>query len=177
LVGMFAMVLAAMSSMLSAMLWVVRYDVVPAVWPDLACQGRDARDESTARRRTLLIGIGLCVLTILLACIANAFLGIGFTSSNFLIVLIACCCAQLSFAPLLLPAIFGAPAAEGTQRGALSDPWALIILGVGAAIGIAMLAAYGATKAEPWLWAAIPACLASGTVLLLLARLSRGSRR
>jgi hypothetical protein len=177
LVGMFAMVLAAMSSMLSAMLWVVRYDMVPALWPDLACQGSDARDESMARRRTLLIGIGLCVLTVLLACLANAFLDIGFTSGNFLIVLIACCCAQLSLAPLLLPAIFGAPAAKHTQLGSLSGPWALIILGVGAATGIAAVAVYGASGAEPWLWAAIPACLASGTVLLGLARVCRPSWR
>ena len=43
--------------------------------------------------------------------------------------------------------------------GAVSAPWALLIVGVAAASGIAAVIVYLATGAEPWLWAAVPACL------------------
>jgi hypothetical protein len=58
--------------------------------------------------------------------------------------------------------------------GAVSAPWALIIVGVAAACGIAPVIVYVATGAETWLWAAIPACLGSGIVLFAVAQLSRG---
>jgi hypothetical protein len=56
----------------------------------------------------------------------------------------------------------------------VSAPWALVIVGVAAASGIAAVIVYVATGAEPWLWAAVPARLGSGFVLFAVARLSRG---
>src|SRR5205085_3561128 len=84
LIGMFAMALAAMSSMLSALLWVLRYDVLPALWP---------QEDGAQTRRTILVGACLCVVAILLVYVAAEFLGMTLTSGNFLALLIACCCA------------------------------------------------------------------------------------
>jgi hypothetical protein len=170
LVGMFAMALGAMSSMFSASLWIFRYDMLPALWPDLDPGRLQPGDEAIARRRTILAGCGFCLVAILLVLLANALLGIGFTSSTFLALLIACCCAQLSFAPLvLLPIVLG-----GRRLRAVSAPWALLIVGVAAAGGIAAVIVYLATGAEAWLWAAIPACLGSGVALFAVAALGRG---
>jgi hypothetical protein len=167
LVGMFAMALSAMSSMFSASLWILRYDMLPAFWPDLGPERIQPGDEAIARRRTILAGSGFCLAAILLVHVADSFLGIGFTSSTFLGLLFVCCCAQLSFAPLVLAPILGA----------VSAPWALLIVGVAAASGIAAVIVYLATGAEPWLWAAIPACLGSGVALFAVARLWPAARR
>jgi hypothetical protein len=170
LIGMFAMALSAMSSMFSASLWVLRYDMLPGLWPSLGPEQIKPGDEAIATRRTILVGCGLCLVAILLVAVADALLGMSFTSSTFLAVLFACCCVQLSFVSLIL-----APIGLGAiGMGAVSASWALIIVGVAAACGIAAVIVYVATGAETWLWAAIPACLGSGIVLFAIARLSRG---
>jgi len=166
LVGMFAMALSAMSSMFSASLWILRYDMLPALWPERIKPG----DEAIARRHTILVGCGFCIAAVLLVAVADTLLGMSFTSGTFLAVLIACWCAQLSFVPLVLAPI----APSGRGMGAVSAPWALVIIGVAAASGIAAVIVYLATGAEPWLWAAVPACLGSGLVLFAVARLCRG---
>jgi peptidoglycan/LPS O-acetylase OafA/YrhL len=58
----------------------------------------------------------------------------------------------------------------------VSSGWALGILAVGAAIGLVAVALYASTGRESWLWAAVPACLASGLVLFMLARLWPGKK-
>jgi len=168
LLGIIAMALSAMSSMLSASLWVLRYDVLPALWPALAPDRITPGDEATARRRTILAGCGLCFAAILLTGLADTLLGMSFTSGTFLAALFACWCAQLSFVSLVL-----GPIVQRGYMGAVSAPWALVIVGVAAASGIAAVIAYLATGAEPWLWAAVPACLGSGLMLFAVARLSR----
>ena len=60
IVGIFAMSLSATSSMLSASLWVLHYDLLPALWPILTPEGMKPGDEVIARRRTVLVGCGLC---------------------------------------------------------------------------------------------------------------------
>jgi hypothetical protein len=160
LVGMFAMALSAMSSMLSAVLWLLRYDVVPAFWADPV----------SPSRRAILVGVGLCIISILLVAVAGRFPGLTFTSSNFLMLLIGCCCAQLAFAPLLLPTLL-APTTSMQVR--ISAPWAAGALVAAAATGIAAVAVYAATGTEAWLWAAMPACVGAGTVFLLIGHLLR----
>jgi len=169
LLGMFAMALSAMSSMLSASLWVLRYDVLPALWPALAPDRVNPGDEAMARRHTILVGCGLCFAAILLTDFAETLLGMSFTSSTFLAALFTCWCSQLSFVSLVL-----GPIVQRSGMGAVSAPWALVIVGVAAASGIAAVSAYLATGAEAWLWAAVPACFGSGLVLFAVARLSRG---
>jgi hypothetical protein len=165
LLGVLAMALSAMSSMFSASLWVLRYDVLPALWPALAPEGISSGDEAIARRRAILVGCALCLAAILSMHVADSLFGVDFTSTTFLALLLACCCAQLSFVSLLL-----GPLAQSGGSGAVSAPWALVIVGVAAASGIAGVIVYLATGAEPWLWAAVPACLGSGIVLFAIAR-------
>jgi len=141
--------------------------MLPALWPSLGPEQIKPGDEAIATRRTILAGCGLCLAAILLVAVSDILLKMSFTSSTFLAVLSACWCAQLSFVSLIL-----APIGLGARgMGAVSAPWALLIVGVAAASGIAAVIVYLATGAEPWLWAAVPACVGSGLVLFALARL------
>ncbi len=106
------------------------------------------------------------------SCLADAYLKISFTSSAFLALLFAFCCAQLSFVPLILGPLMGR---AGDASGTVSPGWALAILAVGAAAGVGAVAIYVATGNEPWLWAAVPACLGSGLVLFAIARMTSTS--
>jgi hypothetical protein len=170
LVGIFALALSAMSSMLSASLWVLRYDLLPTLWPMLSPE--QISDESIARRRIILVECGFCVGAILLVVVADTLFGMSFTGTTFLAVLCACFCAQLSFIYLMLESL----ALTGRRMGAVSASWAVLIVGVAAASGIAAVIVYLATGAEAWLWAAVPACLGSGLTLFAVARLCRGQR-
>ena len=171
LVFTFFLALPAITSMLSASLWVVRYDMLPALWPALVAERIRPEDEPIARRRTILIGCGLCVAAFLLVLAADSLLGTLFTPGNFLAVLLACWCAQIPFFPLLVTSLV-----QRSGSGTVSACWAFIVVAVAATLGIAAVIAFLATGAEPWLWAAVPACLGSGLVLFAVARLARGHR-
>jgi hypothetical protein len=167
LLGVFAIALSTMSSLFSASLCTVRYDVLPAVWPELASAKGDDAGEAT--RWTVIAGGGLYVLTTVAGLfIADACLKVSYTSSAFLALLFAFSCAQLAFVPLVLGPLIGR-----TRDGfaTVSAAWALVILACSAAAGPIAVAIYLATGSEPWLWAAVPACLASGLLLFTLARL------
>jgi hypothetical protein len=165
--GIFTMALSAASSMLSASLWVLRYDLLPALWPMLSPEQIRPADEAIARRRTILVGCGLCVGAIFLVVVADALFGMSFTASTFFAVLCGCFCAQLSFISLVLTSL----GLTGRYMGAVSAPWALLIIGVAAASGIATVTVYLTSGAEPWLWAAVPACVGSGLMLFAIAQL------
>jgi hypothetical protein len=170
LVGGFAMALSTMSSLFSAGLCAIRYDILPAFRPDLASAKSPPAEE--ARRRAIMAGAAVYLVMIIAAfLLADAYLEISFTSSEFLGLLFALCCAQLSFVPLLLAPLMGRRRAGDAT---VSSGWALVILAVGAAVGLVAVVLYAATGHEPWLWAAVPACLASGLVLSMLARLWPG---
>jgi len=167
LLSVFAMALSTMSSLLSASLCTVRYDVLPSLWPELASAKADGAGEAT--RWTAIAGGGLYVVTTIAGfLIVDAYLQVNYTSGTFLALLFGFSCAQLSFVPL----IFG-PLLGRTREGfaTVSSTWALVILACGAAAGLIAVAIYIATGSEPWLWAAVPACLASGLLLFALARL------
>jgi hypothetical protein len=167
LLSVFAIALSTMSSLLSASLCTVCYDVLPAVWPKLASAKGDDAGEAT--RRAAIAGGGLyAVTTIAGFFVADAYLQVNYTSGAFLALLFAFSCAQLAFVPLVLGPLIGR-----TRDGfaTVSSAWALVILACGAAAGLIAVAIYLATGREPWLWAAVPACLASGLLLFVLARL------
>ena len=108
LVGVLALTLSTMSAALSASLCAIRYDIVPAFWPDPgSLEKAGAAPETSAKRRTLAAGAGFCVAIALTSCLADAYLKISFTSSAFLALLFAFCCAQLSFVPLILGPLMG----------------------------------------------------------------------
>jgi hypothetical protein len=166
LIFVFAVALSTMSALFSASLCTIRYDMLAALWPKLA-PGQEASMEATATRRTLVAGGGLALAFAAAFWVADASLQISFTSSTFLALLFAFCCAQLSFAPLVLGPIVGRVRGG---FGTVSPGWALVILGFGAASGVAAVTVYLITGSETWLWAAVPACLGSGMVLFAIAR-------
>jgi hypothetical protein len=161
LVGLFAMALSAMSSMLSAMLWVMRYDVLPALSPD------------PSPTRALVAGAGMCILAILLVYAAAELLGMKFTSSSFLVLLVGCCCAQLALAPLLMRDLL--TAGRSTRPEDLSASWSITAVLTAAGAGIAALVLCGVTGSEAWLWAALPVTVGTGIAALLSARFLRRS--
>ena len=163
-----AAALSTMSGMFSAALCTIRYDLLPAVSPQLA-QGQVQRDDAKATRQTLVAGIGLCVAFATAFVVAELFIEDGAASNAFLAVLLASSCAQLSLAPIIVgPIIWRTGARDGA-----SARWAGVALGVAAASGIAAVAAYVLTGAEGWLWSAVPATLGSGLVLFAIARARR----
>jgi hypothetical protein len=167
LLSVFAIALSTMSSLLSASLCTVRYDVLPAVWPELASAKGDDAVEAT--RRTVTAGGTLYAVTTMAGLfIADAYLKVNYTSSAFLALLFAFSCTQLAFVPLVL-----GPLISKTRDGfgTVSSAWALVILACGAAAGLIAVAVYLVTGSEPWLWGAVPVCLASGLLLFTLARL------
>jgi hypothetical protein len=114
------------------------------------------------------VGFFLAIVAVFLA--AETSFQISF-SSTFLALLFACCCAQLSFVPLVLGPIVG----RTNGRFATVGPrWALLILCSGAASGAGAVAIYVATGSEAWLWAAVPVCIGSGSFLFVIARLWPG---
>ena len=173
LVGVLALALSTMSAALSASLCAIRYDIVPALWPEPgSAEKAGATQDVPAKQRTLAAGLGLLVVIVAASCLADAYLKVSFASSAFIALLFAFCCAQLSFVPLILGPLMRR---TGDASGAVSPGWALAILVVGAAIGIGAVALYAATGTEPWLWAAVPACLGSGLVLFAIARMTSTS--
>jgi hypothetical protein len=167
LICVFAVALSTMSALLSASLCTIRYDLLAAVWPELAPGQPQVSNEALARRRTLVAGGALVLAFAAVFCVAEVFLRIDFTSSTFLALLFAVCCAQLSFVPLVLGPIL---ARSRGSWGTVSPGWALAILGCGATAGVAAVTVYLATGTEAWLWTAVPACLGSGLVLFVIAR-------
>ena len=167
LLSVFAMALSTMSSLLSASLCTVRYDVLPSLWPEL--NSAKADDAGEATRWTAIAGGGIYVATTIAGfLVVDAYLKVNYTSGAFLALLFAFSCAQLSFIPLILGPLLGRTS-EGFAT--VSSTWALVILACGAAAGLVAVAIYVATGSEPWLWAAVPACLASGLLVFALARL------
>jgi hypothetical protein len=77
----------------------------------------------------------------------------------------------------LLPLVLGPIVGRGRRgNGSVSARWALTILGSDGVVTAAALAAYLITANEAWLWAAVPACLATGMLLFAIARVGfRGS--
>ncbi len=168
LVGVLAIASSTMSSLLSASLCTFRYDMLPLLCPDRASAEAPASDQATAMRHTIAAGGGMCVVILIASYLVGEGLGITFTSSKFLALVIAFSCAQLAFVPLVLgPLVSRTPEGFGT----VGPGWALGILGLGAAMGVGAVTIYLATGQEPWLWAAVPACLASGALLFAMARL------
>jgi hypothetical protein len=169
LVGVLAIASATISSSFSAGLCTIRYDILPVVWPQLAAE--DPSREPLAGRATLLAGGGLFIAIIAAAIIADCLVSTSVASGTFLAVLFVLCCAQLALAPLVFAPLIGR-ASEGTDT--LSPRWALAVLGTGAGSTAGVVMIYAVTGTEGWLWAAVPACLASGLFVLILGRLRAG---
>ena len=168
LISLFAAVLSTTSSMFSASLCAIRYDILPAFWPELASDRTRASQEPFAARRAVLAGAGLYLVVGTAYYLADAQLQISFTSNKFLALLFVFYCAQLSFVPLILGPVIGQ---AGRASVNVSSGWALVIMGASAAAGAGAVCVYLTIGDELWLWAAVPACLVSGLLLFAAARL------
>jgi hypothetical protein len=176
LIGVVAMALSTMASIFSASLCAIRYDILPAIWPEFTTRPATATDataaaaEATARRRVLIAGSGLYVAMFAALCLADAFSDTNSVNLGVLALLFALFCAQLTFVPLVLWPVIGRRVAG---YGTVSPAWALAILGIGTAVGVSAATIYLATGNESWLWAAVPGCLGSSFLLFAVARLHR----
>jgi hypothetical protein len=161
LVTLIAMAVVTMGAMFSATLATIRYDLIPAVAPSLA----QPSDPALAGGRAVLAGGGLCVAMLIILVLLNDHLEPGFAGARFVSLQLACLCAQLAFAPLVLgPMIFG-------KAGVVSPAWAIAVLGAGVAAGQGLVFVSLHGEYKTWLWAAIPACLGVGFSLYALALL------
>jgi len=161
LVSLIAMAVVTMSAMFSATLATIRYDLIPAFSPNLA----QPSDQALAWRYAVTAGGGVCVTMLLILSLLNDYLDPSFASARFVNLQLACFCAQLAFAPLVVgPLVFG-------NAGVISPAWAIAVLGGGVAAGQGLVMVSLQPEYKTWLWAAIPACLAVGWLLYAVALL------
>lgn len=166
LIGAVMIALSTMSMTFSAVLCVLRYDILPSVQRASAL-AEPGLAEDAGTRRAVTAGSALLVVMLVVFCALAAQLQIDFTGGGFLALVFAFSCAQLACAPLVLGPVCGA----GRGFTGVSPLWALTVLAVGSAAGVGGAAIYLATGQAPWLWAAVPACLVSGFVVFAIARL------
>jgi hypothetical protein len=152
LVAVMAIALSTIASGFLAGLCSLRYDILPA----------------QAETSSGNIGGRLFFLAIVLALIvASEMLPMDFTSESFLAFVFALGCPVLSFAPLIVSAIF--------NHRSTGPVWALSILASGVVCMAGGLIGFIATGNDAWLWGSVPACLAAGFSVTAAAWLSHGS--
>jgi hypothetical protein len=169
LIGLLAIVLSAMSALLSASLCALRYDVVPLLIAGPPSTGSPVTDEARLRRRSVMLGAGIYLIVFLVAVAAEA---LQLRSTSTAALLFAVAGTQLSYVPLVLGPIIGA---TGRGFGPVSQGWAMVIICAGFLGTVCAVALSLATADEWWLWAAIPANL--GLSVLLYALVQRFSKR
>lgn len=169
LIGLLAIVLSAMSALLSASLCALRYDVVPLLIAGPPSTGSPVTDEARLRRRSVMLGGGIYLIVFLVAVAAEA---LQLRSTSTAALLFAVAGTQLSYVPLVLGPIIGA---TGRGFGPVSQGWAMVIICAGFLGTVCAVALSLATADEWWLWAAIPANL--GLSVLLYALVQRPSKR
>ena len=160
LVTLLAIAVSTMSSLLVANLSTIRYDIAPMVLtkPTFVRMG--------GVQGTMIVaasGVGLVVFAMF--CLTHARYQITLSSSSFLALVLAFSCLQISFAPLVLGPLIG----RSGRRGTVNPGWAVAVMGVGAVAASGAVAAYFATGYDAWLWAAVPGCLGSSTLLFIAA--------
>jgi hypothetical protein len=162
LVSVIAMAVVTMGAMFSASLATIRYDIIPAVSASLA----QPSGQALVRRHAILAGGGVCVAMLIVLFLLNDYLDPSFSSGRFLHLQLACLCAQLAFAPLVL-----GPMILGNNSAAVSPAWAIAVLGAGVAAGQGVVIVGLQPEHKAWLWAAVPACLGFGLSLYAVALL------
>jgi len=164
--SMFAMAVSTMSSLFSASLCAVRYDILPMFWPKPPSAQARTSEEARAMRWTMIAGAGIGLAVFAAFYLADARFNVTFASARFLVLVFGFSSLQLSFVPLVLGPLIGGSGGLGT----VSPGWALAVMGVSAAIGIGTTAAYLVTGYDPWLSAAVPGCLGAGALFFTTAR-------
>jgi hypothetical protein len=171
LASMIAMAVLTMSAMFSAILATIRYDIVPAIWPNTA-KTTSSTDQALAGKRAVFAGGGLCFATLLILTFLVDYRD-DFIGGRFLCLQLACFCVLLAFSPLVVGPMVGGRAAS------ISPVWAIAVLVAGVAAGQGVVILSFQPDHEGWLWAAVPACLGSGMSVYAIAllRMRRKARR
>ena len=168
LVSVTAMAVVTSSAMFSAILAIIRYDIVPIAWSNLAPERAQPSNQALARRRAVIAGSSLCVVMLIAWFVLNDNPALSLTNGRFLSLQLACLCAQLAFGPLVLgPLISG-------NSAAISPAWAIAVIGAGIGVGQGVTIVSLQPEHAAWLWSAIPACLGSGLSLYAVARFWTG---
>jgi hypothetical protein len=168
LVSVTAMAVVTSSAMFSAILAIIRYDIVPIAWSNLAPERAQPSNQALARRCAVIAGSSLCVVMLIAWFVLNDNPALSFTNGRFLSLQLACLCAQLAFGPLVLgPLISG-------NSAAISPAWAIAVIGAGIGVGQGVTIVSLQPEHAAWLWSAIPACLGSGLSLYAVARFWTG---
>lgn len=169
LIGLLAIVLSAMSALLSSSLCAIRYDVVPLLIASPPSTGSPVLDEASLRRRSVVLGSGIYLFVFLFAVAAEA-LKVRTTSTAAFLFAVAG--TQLSYVPLVLGPILGA---AGRGFGPVSQGRARAIICAGFLVTLVTIALSLATADEWWLWVAIPTNLGLSVLLFALGRTTSGS--
>jgi hypothetical protein len=172
LISLFAIVLSTMSSLFSASLCGIRYDILPLL-PQAILLNSPPADETRTRRRAIAFGFGIYVVIFIVFLVADQATHIRFTS-GLIALFFTFASTQLSYVPLVLGPILG-KGRRGFPR--VTPVWALTIICSSFAIGICAVTIYLITQDETWLWTAVPANLAFGFLLFIVAQLQNGRGR
>lgn len=160
LASAFAMSLSTINSVFAGSLAAIRYDILTAF--DAAPAISSLRAESfqrQMRRSAITYGVIFYVVIVAALYLTERFGRLTFGSSQFLALLFAFYCAQLSFVPLILGPIIHRKSSDHLR---LTGGWALAVLTCGLIAGMASVGTYLVTEQESWLWGAVPLCLISG---------------
>ena len=163
LIGLLAIVLSAMSALLSASLCAIRYDVMPLLIPGPPSASPPLTDEASMRRRSVMLVGGIYLIVFLVAVGGEA---LQLRSLSTAALLFAVAGTQLSYVPLVLGPIIGGSGFRPVSRG-----WAMVIICAGFLGTVCAVALSLATADEWWLWAVVPANLGLSVLLFGFAQL------
>jgi hypothetical protein len=166
LLSALAIVVSTTASLFCAILCAVHYDMRPMFRSERKHANARADDGQSIRCNLVTVaGIGLAIFA---AChFAGSNFKIANANGDFLGLVFAFSSVQLSLVPLLLGPLVTGLGGIGT----VSSRWALVTMAVSGAVSIATITAYFATGRSLFLSFAIPGCLTSGGLLLLIGRL------
>jgi hypothetical protein len=148
-----------MTAIFSAIMCAFRHDIVPALCVRTGAGLEPAMKEPAARRRAMAAAAALILMMLAVFCALHILRSGG--GNEFLVLVFALFCAQLSFVPLVVGPVIGR-----IKAGAIAPGWALAAVGCGVVAGIACGARHLAGAGETWLWTAVPASLGASALVL-----------
>jgi Na+/proline symporter len=164
LIGLLAIVLSAMSALLSSSLCALRYDIVPRLMAGPQSTGSPLTNEASMRWRSVVLGGGIYLIVFGFAVAAEA---LQVRSTNTAALLFAVAGTQLSYVPLVVAPIIGA---TGRRFGPVSRGWAMTIISAGFLVTVSAVALSLGTADDGWLWAATPVNLGLSILLFALGK-------
>jgi hypothetical protein len=171
LASVVAMTILTGSAMFASISALLRYDIIANVL-SISVKQAQPSDQARARRTAVIVSGGLCVFALIALSLLNGNAELSLSSGRFLHIQLACVCAQLAFAPLVLGPLIGG------KQAAVGPAWASAIIAAGLVAGQGVIIVSLENGSEGWSWAAVPVCLAASASLYGLALLStKGTSR